>query len=524
VRHAGFRIALKLVVRQGQVQEVPTDLVVVNLFEGVKKPAGATGAVDAASGGAIARALAAGDFKGKLKETLVLYPGEGAAKRILLIGLGDPAKTDLDKVRQVSARAAKRARELGVASFATVAHGAGIGGLPAKAVGQALAEGALLGLYRFDRYRGEGTKKKAEEERGRLAEVILVENDRRRLADLQEGVRVGAIIAESTNFTRDIAAVSGPDAHPEAIAKTVAAMAREVGLKCTVLAKKEIEKLGMGGLLGVNQGSAREPRFVVLEHEGSKSGAPFVAVGKGITFDTGGISIKPADKMDEMKSDKSGAAAVFGFLRACALLKIPQRVVGLAPLTDNMPSGSALKPGDVITAMNGKTMEIINTDAEGRLVLADALSYAARYDPAAVVDLATLTGGVVVALGNQTSGIMGNSEELMARLEASATRTRERVFRLPFYEEYDRLVDSKIADVKNSGGRPAHAIQGGKFLERFVDYPWVHVDIAGTAWDDGARPGYNEEYSPGPATGAGVRLLVDLAQNWKPMPKVKKST
>jgi leucyl aminopeptidase len=278
----------------------------------------------------------------------------------------------------------------------------------------------------------------------------------------------------------------------------------------------------MGGLLAVNQGSAREPRFVVLEHKPAGArGPPFVVVGKGITFDTGGISIKPSERMEDMKFDKSGASAVFGILRACALLKLPQHVVGLTAWTDNMPSGSAYKPGDVVKTLSGKTIEVINTDAEGRVILADALAYAARYDPAAVVELSTLTGGIVIALGNQASGAFANDADLLARVKESAEATRERVWEMPMFEEYGEMVKSKIADVKNSAGRSASSVTAAKFLEAFVgDHPWVHLDIAGTAWCEGS-PGFNEEINPGPATGVGVRLLTHLLQHWEGLPSAK---
>jgi leucyl aminopeptidase len=301
---------------------------------------------------------------------------------------------------------------------------------------------------------------------------------------------------------------------PTILAEQAHQMAKDCHLKCEVLDRKDIEKLGMGLLLGVAQGSEEPPKFIILEHRGGKRGqGNLVFVGKGITFDSGGISIKPADGMERMKYDMSGGAAVIGALRATALLKVPQNVIGLIPATENLPSGKATKPGDVHRAMNGKTAEIINTDAEGRLILGDALAYAARYKPVACVDLATLTGACVVALGHEAIGMMGNAqgEALMDRLRQAGMRTGERVWQLPLWDEYLEHVKSDVADVKNVGmGRAAGTIAGAAFLVKFVDdYPWVHLDIAGTAWADRDQP-----YKPKGGTGVGVRLLTQMVLDW----------
>jgi leucyl aminopeptidase len=296
-------------------------------------------------------------------------------------------------------------------------------------------------------------------------------------------------------------------------------MAKQVGLKCEVFDKKALEKLGFGALLAVNSGSANEARFVVLEHN-PKGKETLVFVGKGITFDSGGISIKPSSNMEKMKYDKSGASAVFGALRAAALLKVPQRVIGLCPLTDNLPSGSAYKPGDVVRAYNGKWIEVVNTDAEGRVILSDALSYASKHYPEAmaVIDLATLTGAASVALGNLYIAMMGTDRALMQRIRRAGEATHERVWELPFDDEFDDYFKSDVADAKNAGSGAAGTIVGGRFLKRFVDkQPWVHLDIASTAWDEGSgRAKFNPEYNvPGSGTGVGVRLLVQLMRDWK---------
>ncbi|MEN3039387.1 MAG: leucyl aminopeptidase [Candidatus Kryptonium sp.] len=271
--------------------------------------------------------------------------------------------------------------------------------------------------------------------------------------------------------------------YPETLAQSAINSGRKYGYKVKVLGKPEIEKLGMGGLLAVNSWSARPPRFIIMEYKGNpKSKEVYVIAGKGITFDSGGLSIKPAQGMEEMKMDMSGAAAVIATMEAVTRLKLPINLVGLVPATENMPGGSAYRPGDIIRTYSGKTIEVINTDAEGRIILADALGYAQRYKPTAIIDLATLTGACVVALGYFATGMFGNDEKLMEEIKKAGEKTYERVWQLPTWDEYDQLIKSDVADVKNSGGRWAGAITAAKFLQKFVgNYPWVHLDIAGTA-------------------------------------------
>jgi leucyl aminopeptidase len=277
-----------------------------------------------------------------------------------------------------------------------------------------------------------------------------------------------------------------------------------------VLDEFEIKDLGMGGVIGVSQGSARPPRFIILEY-GSQSKKPVVLVGKGVTFDTGGISIKPAASMSEMKMDMSGAAAVIGTFEAVSRLKMPVHIVGLIPAVENMPSGTSVRPGDILRHFNGKTSEVDNTDAEGRLILADALGYAEKYKPSAVIDLATLTGAVVVALGHYATGMMGNDDKLMKTLKIAGEKTYERVWRLPMFDEYEKLIKSDVADVKNVGGRWAGAITAAWFLKKFIgDYKWTHLDIAGTAILE-----ENLDYAPKGGSGVGVRLLTEFLKNWK---------
>jgi leucyl aminopeptidase len=511
-------------VEVGDLAQVRADAIVVNLFEGVTEPAGATGAVSDAAGGIVDRLVAHGDFKGKLGELAVLYPEGLAAPRLILVGLGKKSDFDLDRVRRAAALAARKGRDLGAGRLATVLHGAGIAGLSAEACGQAIAEGTILATYEFDFYHGK-EKKASENGDGktkRLDTVVIVERDRRQAEAARRGVARGAIVAKGVNVARELATLSGREAYPQAIAGRIATLAREAGVSCKVLGRDACAKLGMGSFLGVAQGSEQEPAFVVLEYKPKSAAAArlptVVLVGKGITFDTGGISIKPAQDMDHMRFDKCGAAAVVGTLCAAAEAALGVHLIGLTPFAENMPGGRAYKPGDILTALNGKTIEVMNTDAEGRLILADALAYADRYEPDAVIDLATLTGAVSVALGTQAIGVMGNDRRLLDRIRRAGEATHERTWELPFWKEYDEQIQSKVADVKNIGGRNAGTIIGGKFLEHFVgDWPWAHLDIASTAWND-SKPEFNGDYSPVMATGVGVRLLLDLLSDW-PLPR-----
>jgi leucyl aminopeptidase len=329
---------------------------------------------------------------------------------------------------------------------------------------------------------------------------------------LSAGVAVGRAVAGGVALARDLANGPGNDITPTALGEAAIALGERHGFAVTVLDKAQLTEQGFYGILAVGQGSAQEPRFIVMEHGSAAEGAPTIClVGKGITFDTGGISIKPADSMDNMKMDMGGAAAVFGAMQAVGELKLPLHVVGIVCSAENMPSSTAYRPGDIIKTLSGKTIEVLNTDAEGRIVLADGLFYAQRYSPAAVVDLATLTGAIMVALGPHAIGMMGTSQDLADRLSAAGEAAAERVWQLPLWDEYRDMMKSDIADLKNTGGRYGGAITAGGFLAAFVgDYPWAHLDIAGTAWVERATRPY---YSKG-ATGIGVRLLVQLLRGY----------
>jgi len=500
---------MKIQVKSGSIQMEIAPLIVVNLFEGVTAPGGATAAVDKALGGQIRDLISAGDFRGKRNETAVLYPGGAIpAQRVLVVGLGKEEKFDLDGVRQAAGAAAKKARDLGVTRFSTIVHGGGRAGLNLEDAAQAVVEGTILALYRFREHKTEP----AEDERPDIEAVTLVEFNAEKVPVVERGARTGQAIVEAVNMARDLVNQPANCATPAVLAETAQKLAADFGLRCQVLDREQMAELGMGALLGVAQGSEQPPKFIILEHNARRDDLDTVVlVGKGITFDSGGISIKPGEHMEEMKSDMAGAAAVMGALRAAAALDIPLHVVGLMPVTENLPSGRAIKPGDVLKSLAGLTIEVISTDAEGRLILADALAYAQRYQPQAVVDIATLTGACVVALGEITTGLMGTDPALLARIKAASEKTAEKVWELPLFEEYGEQIKSDVADVKNTGGRPAGAITAGFFLSKFAKgMPWAHLDIAGKALTDKER----NPYTPKGATGVGVRLFVQLLRDW----------
>jgi leucyl aminopeptidase len=453
--------------------------------------------LDRGLSGGLSRVLSSGDFSGKRDETTLLYP-EGPAQRLLLIGLGKPEEISGANIRRAAAIAAKRARAVGVPRAAIHIPAEARGSIPPAAVGQMVAEGLAQGIWQFNEMKRPSDEKKPFPEW-----IDLLAPDAQ--DEVEKGHRIGAAIGAGQTLARGIQVLPGNVCTPSYLAKTAEELAGRYGLELTVLDKAAIVREKMGALLAVAQGSVEEPRFIALEYRGV-AGAPVVLVGKGVTFDTGGISIKPAQNMEDMKYDMSGAAAVLGTFEMLGRLRPRVHVVGLIPSTENMPSGTAIKPGDVVTSHFGKTIEIINTDAEGRLILCDALSYARRYEPACVLDIATLTGAIVVALGHSAIGVMGTDDGLIEEVRGAGERSGERVWPLPLWDEYRDLMKSDIADVKNAGGRPAGSISAGWFLREFVEgYPWAHLDIAGTAYterDDATRV-------KGP-TGIGVRLFSEF--------------
>jgi leucyl aminopeptidase len=512
---------MQVAIKRDKPEQVAADVLAVFLRQETSLPSKSIVAqLDARLDGRIRDYLDSGDFSGALNSTaLVRTGGAIQAPRLLLVGLGPPAAFTVDALRQASATAATAARHLGVQSLALLPPACDIA---AGEVSQALTEGALLGLYTLKKYKTEA----AETNQDRLSELYLLASGNTAPRALESGVQRGQILAEAVNMARDLSNSPGNEVNPSYLARQAREIADQTTLRCHVLDVDGIREHQMGCLLGVAQGSDQPPAFIILEHapNGTQE-KPIVLIGKGLTFDSGGISIKPAANMEDMKMDMAGGAAVLGAMQALARLGYPRRVVGLVPSSENLPSGNAVKPGDILRAMSGKTVEVINTDAEGRLILADALSYAVQeLKPACMIDLATLTGAVVVALGSLATGMMGTDQAMMDRLRAAGDYSAERVWELPLFEEYSKHIKSDFADIRNvSSGREAGSIIGGAFLKEFVgDVPWVHLDIAGTAWTREARP-----YIPKGATGVGIRLLVQALAGMvedTPRPVAKKAT
>lgn len=498
---------------RGDITRWEGDAVVVNLFEGVTAPGGGTGAADAALGGAVSALIADKEITGKLGESAVIHTlGKAPAKRVLVVGLGKREKFDADAARSASAAAARRLRQLGAKRAATIAHGAGIGGLDAGESAQALAEGALLGLYEFKRYRNSQSGAEGNGEGKSLDELIILERDEHRVRALADGAAKGSLLAECAMLARDLVNEPANVVTPERMAQAAAEVAREAGLGVEILGREDMAIHKMGAMLAVAQGSANDPRLIVMDYRGDPERPEnnVALVGKGVTFDSGGVSIKPSASMWEMKGDMSGGAAVIGAMKGIAALRPKINVFGVVPAVENMPSGTAQRPGDIIRAMNGKTIEVDNTDAEGRLILADAICYVKEARGARrVVDAATLTGAVVVALGHVASGVMGTSQALVDAVLAASKATGEKMWQLPLFEEYKRQNRSEYADVKNTGGRPAGSITAALFIGEFTDgVEWAHLDIAGT---------FLSERVNGPlvkgATGVPTRTLIRLAED-----------
>lgn len=494
---------MEVKVVSGDITQAKVDAAIVNLFEGTESPGGATGAVDQALEGAISRLIAAGEIKGKSGEvTLIHTLGKLEPERVIIVGLGKKEKVSIDSLREVMASACRFSRKIGAKRVATIVHGAGAGGFAPEKCVQALTEGSILGLYTFRKH---VTK---EPEHGEIDELLIMERDESRMAAFESAVNTGRILAEATNLARDM--VNEPANHmtPSDLAEVAREVSADGGLDFSVLDRDEMERLGMGALLGVAQGSRQPPKFMVMSYRGGDpASSPLGLIGKGLTFDSGGISIKPSEHMDEMKGDMAGGAAVIAAMKAIAELKPKINVTGLVPATENLPGGAALKPGDVLKAMSGTTIEVVNTDAEGRLALADALAYANKEGLSPLVDVATLTGSCRVALGDICTGAFSNDDDLVAKVVKAGEEAGEKIWRLPMYEEYKEKNKSDVADIKNTGGRYGGAITAAQFLAEFAkDTPWVHLDIAGPFLSDKERG-----YLAKGGTGVGVRTLVNLA-------------
>jgi len=493
-----------LEVAVGRLEAWEGDALVVNLFEGVTSPGGATGAADAALGGAVSELIATGELTGKLGQVAVLHTrGALPARRVLVVGLGPRDSFGPEAARRAAAAAAKRAQELGARTLATIAHGAGVGGLDPARAARATLEGSALAAYAFA-----GWKRRRDEGR-RLQRVTLLEADGAKLPALEDALRLARAVVKGTYLARDLVNAPPNVATPAFLAEAARALDGRGGLRVAVHDAAWAAEQRMGAYLAVARGSANEPRFIVMEHDPGERDLPTVVlVGKGVTFDTGGFSLKTHDGMSTMKGDMAGAAAVIGTMAAVAELAPRLRVVGLCPCVENMADGRAYRPSDVIVAADGTSIEVISTDAEGRLALADALVYAKRYRPSAVVDVATLTGASVVALGRGvSSSLFANDDGLAAELLRAAEESGERLWRMPLFEEYAKAIESQVADLKNSGGQGSGVGTAAAFLQAFTDYPWAHVDMAGMDQTD--KPGPRAYLQQG-ATGYGVRLLCEF--------------
>ncbi|HEX3097324.1 MAG TPA: leucyl aminopeptidase [Usitatibacter sp.] len=481
--------------KSGNPEKQRTGCVVVGIFEGGKL-SDAARAVDTASGGFVAGVLRRGDLDAKPGAALMLHQvPKVPAERVLLVGLGKEKDFHEAAYRAALGSAVKALRATGAADALIC-----LTDLPLKRRGTAWkVEQAVIavtdGAYRFDRMKSKPDPRKAPLER--VALHVAGRGDAKEAAG---AIAKAGAIGAGVSFAKDLGNLPGNVCTPTYLADQAVALGKEHRLKVEVLDRKQIEKLGMGAFLAVAQGSREPPRFIVMEWNGGKKGErPVALVGKGITFDTGGISIKPAAEMDEMKFDMCGAASVLGTMKAAALIELPMNVVGVIPTTENMPGGNAIKPGDIVTTMSGQTVEILNTDAEGRLILCDALTYVAKYKPAAVIDIATLTGAMVIALGHVASGLFANSDPLARELLQAGDDAWDRAWHMPLWDDYQEQLKSNFADFPNIGSRAGGSITAACFLSRFTKaYPWAHLDIAGTAWKSGAEKG---------ATGRPVALL-----------------
>lgn len=492
-------------VEKGKAEKYPCELLLLFSFESPEPLEGPVQKVDEEWMGFISNLIKQGDFKGELFQRQLLYTqGALPAKRVLLTGLGKRGEFDLEKWRGASSKAGQFIRDAGIKQFVFPVKK--IDGFPEEELAESFVTGFLLGTYQFNAFKTLERKKIKE-----IDGVILLGEIAEEMTGIQEGLRKGKIISESVNLARDLANAPSNQVTPAALAEKAKEIAKDRIIEVQVLEVSDAEALGMGAFVAVAKGSQEPGKFIVLEYNKGKGLDTIALVGKGITFDSGGISIKPAEKMEQMKADMSGAAAVLATLEAISKLRIPLHVVGIIPATENLPSGKAYKPGDVLKTLSGQTVEVISTDAEGRLTLSDALTYSLRFQPKAIIDLATLTGACVIALGDYVTGLFGNDESLLKRIEGASEKSGEKVWRLPLWDEYFEYLKSDVADFKNVGTRAAGATIGAIFLSKFVEkMPWVHLDIAGPAFIEKERP-----YVPKGGTGVGVRLLVQMLQDWK---------
>ncbi|UCB52182.1 MAG: leucyl aminopeptidase [Candidatus Zixiibacteriota bacterium] len=499
---------MQIEVKQGRVELAEDEALLLTSFEGVKRFVGPFKTIEGMLSGGLSHLFEAGDFTGKEGQTAVLYPGEKLRfGKIILVGLGRRDRITVEGVRRAFGFAGRKIRELKLKSLSVQAFESGLAGVKLTESSQAMVEGMFLSHYRLDRY-----KTGAEKESVQLQKITFWKERRKGVGEVRRGVTDGEISAWATSLSRDLANRPGNYLTPTRLADEATRLARENKLKCTVLSESQVRKLKMNTFLAVASGSKEPAKLIVLEYLPSRKRAGTLAlVGKGITFDAGGLSLKSTEGMLEMKTDMTGGAVVLATVAACAKMKLPVHVIGVVPATENLPSGTALKVGDIITSHSGKTVEVLNTDAEGRLILADGLSYARSFEPDAIVDVATLTGTIKLALGTLCAGLFGNNPGLKKRMIQAGEVSGERVWEMPLWDEYQEFLKSDLADIKNVGGRFGGSILAAKFLESFVgDIPWLHLDIAGVDVKD-----KDDSYHSKGATGFGARLLLQFLKDWK---------
>ena len=504
-------IDVELKTRKVDFDKCETDLLAVGRFSDAKGLDKIGSMLNGRLDGAIQRVIELGDFKGKEGTNAVVYGnGQIGARRVLLVGLGEKKKATLDTIRKAAAGAANKAVATNVRTLGLVLHRAFGGRFDPGAVGRAMAEGTYFGSYRYDEF-----VTGSENGRPDLLKVELIDADSAKTKKLNKGLSAGIIIGKAQSYARTLANRPGNIINPAKLATIAKELARSSkNLSCTVFDEKQLAAKGIGGVLAVGSGSENKPRFIVLKYRPAgkvASSSPTVGlVGKAITFDSGGISIKPSAKMDEMKLDKSGGIAVLGTMKAMAELDLPINAYGIIPAAENLPSGTSYRPGDIIKTLSGKTVEVQNTDAEGRMILCDGLSYAEKQNCDVIIDIATLTGACRVALGKYMAALMGNDEKLIKRLQRAAEDSGEKVWPMPSGDEYAEEMKSKIADLKNIGSKWGGACTAAAFLRQFVgDAKWAHLDIAGVEMFEEAA-----EFAAQGASGFGVRLLTTYLMNF----------
>jgi leucyl aminopeptidase len=490
---------VQIIVEKARIDQKQTPLLVVGVYENENNFLYSNG-IESILYRTIKEIISNKEFKANLGTSLVLPTmDKGPMKKIMLLGLGKKDKFNNEIARIVSAKAAVKVREMGISEFSILLFSNLDDGLI-----EAISEGVGLSLYSFNRYKTNDNKDEL-----KINRVTILINAE--MTSIQAIVDKTSLLVEAVNFARDLSNLPPNDCSPSQLANIALSIATEYGLKSRIVERYEMESMGLNGIVSVGKGSQYPPKLIILEYHGSNDDKrPYLLVGKGVTFDTGGISLKDSDKMDEMKFDKSGGCDVIAVMKAVASLKLPINVIGLIPSVENMPSSTSYRPGDIIKMYNGKTVEVLNTDAEGRLILADALAFGiSTYNPKAVIDLATLTGACIIALGTNVAAVIGTNKKFIEELHNISERTGEKFWELPLYEEFSEQIKSYVADIKNIGGRPGGAITAASFLSNFTNgLPWMHIDIAGTAWTQEGT--YERSYNPKGATGFGIRTLVKL--------------